>query len=191
MSGSNCCFLTCLQIFQEIGKVWYSHLLKNFPQFVVIYTVKGCTIVREAQVVVFLKLPCFLHDLTNVGNLISGLSTSSNPSLYILYIHILLKPSLKDFEHNLASMWKWAQLFKYYLALPFFGIGLKTDLFQSWSHCWVFQICWHSECSTLTASSFRIWNSSEGLFYWTWKSFMYGFTKHWKWRNLYYLPVIS
>ena len=124
MSGSNCCFLTCLQIFQEIGKVvWYSHLLKNFPQFVVIHTVKGCSIVSEAEVVAFLKLPCFLHDLTNVGNLISGLSTSSSPSLYILYIRILLKPSLKDFERNLASMWKWAQLFEHYLALPFFGIG--------------------------------------------------------------------
>ena len=96
---------------------------KTFPQFVVIHTVKGCSIVSEAEVVAFLKLPCFLHDLTNVGNLISGLSTSSSPSLYILYIRILLKPSLKDFERNLASMWKWAQLFEHYLALPFFGIG--------------------------------------------------------------------
>ena len=62
--GSNCCSLTCLQIFQEIGKVvWYSHLLKNFPQFVVIHTAKACSIVSEAEVVVFLKLPCFLHDL--------------------------------------------------------------------------------------------------------------------------------
>ena len=55
------------------------------------------------------------------------------------------------------------QLFEYSLALPFFGIGMKTDLFQSCGHCWVFQICWHIECSTFTASSFRIWMSSTGI----------------------------
>ena len=55
------------------------------------------------------------------------------------------------------------QSFEHSLALPFFGIGMKTDLFQSCGHCWVFQICWHSECSTFTASSFRIWNSSTGI----------------------------
>ena len=53
--------------------------------------------------------------------------------------------------------------FEYSLALPFFGIGMKTDLFQSYGHCWVFQMCWHIECSTFTASSFRIWNSSMGI----------------------------
>ena len=53
--------------------------------------------------------------------------------------------------------------FEHSLALPFFGIGMKTDLFLSCSHCWVFQICWHVECSTFTASSFRIWNSSTGI----------------------------
>ena len=53
--------------------------------------------------------------------------------------------------------------FEHSLALPFFGIGMKTDLFQSCGHCWVFQICWHIECSTLTASSFRIWNSSAWI----------------------------
>ena len=53
--------------------------------------------------------------------------------------------------------------FEHYLALPFFGTGMKTDLFQSCGHCWVFQICWHIECSTSTASSFRIWNSLTGI----------------------------
>ena len=53
--------------------------------------------------------------------------------------------------------------FEHSLALPLFGIGMKTDLFQSCGHCWVFQICWHVECSTFTASSFRIWNSSTGI----------------------------
>ena len=55
------------------------------------------------------------------------------------------------------------QQFEHSLALPFFGNGMKTDLFQSCGHCWVFQICWHIECSTFTASSFRIWNSSTGI----------------------------
>ena len=58
-----------------------------------------------------------------------------------------------------GSLWE----FEHSLALPFFGIGMKTDLFQSCSHCWVFQTCWHIECSTFTASSFRIWNSSTGI----------------------------
>ena len=55
------------------------------------------------------------------------------------------------------------QQFEHSLALPFFGTGMKTDLFQSCGHCWVFQICWHIECSTFTASSFRIWNNSTGI----------------------------
>ena len=87
--------------------VWYSHLFKNFPQFVVIHTTKGFSIANEAKVDVFLKSPCFLYVPTNVGNLISGSSAFSNSSLNIwkLSVHILLKPSLKDFEHYyLASM---------------------------------------------------------------------------------------
>ena len=99
MSGSNCCFLTCIQVSQETGKmVWYPHLFKNCPQFVVIHTVKAFSIVNAADV--FLELPCFLHDPVNVGNLISGSSASSKPSLHNwkFLIHILLKPGLKDFE---------------------------------------------------------------------------------------------
>ena len=86
--------------------VWYSHLFKNFPHFVVIHTVKGFSIVNEAEVDIFLEFPCFLHDPINVGNLISGSSAFSKPSLCIwkFSVHILLKPSLKDFEHYLASM---------------------------------------------------------------------------------------
>ena len=85
---------------------WYSHLLKNVPQFVVMHTVKGFGVVNEAEVDVFLELPCFLHDPTDVCNLISGSSAFSNPSLYIwkFSVHVLLKPSLEDFEHYLASM---------------------------------------------------------------------------------------
>ena len=75
MSGSNRCFLTCIQISQEIGKVvWYSHLFKNFPQFIVIHTVRDFSIVSEAEVDIFLEFLYFLHD-PNVGNLISGSSS--------------------------------------------------------------------------------------------------------------------
>ena len=73
MSSSNCCFLTCIQISQEAGQVvWYSHLFQNFPQFVVIHTVKGFGIVNKAEVDVFLELSCFFSDPTDVGILISG-----------------------------------------------------------------------------------------------------------------------
>ena len=82
MSGSNCCFLTCIQVSQEEGKVvWHSHLFKNFPQFVVIHTVKGFSIVNEAEVEVFLELSCFFYDPADVGNLISGSSAFSGASL--------------------------------------------------------------------------------------------------------------
>ena len=86
--------------------VWYYHLLSNILQFVVIYTVKGFGVVNEAEVDVCLELPCFFYDPMDVGNLISGSSAFSKSSLYIwkFSVHILLKPSLKDFEHYLASM---------------------------------------------------------------------------------------
>ena len=86
--------------------VWYSHLFKNSPQFVVIHTVKGFNEVNEAEVDVFLEFPCFLCDPTDFGNLISGPSAFSKSSLYIwkFSVHVLLKPSLKDSEHNLTNM---------------------------------------------------------------------------------------
>ena len=84
--------------------VWYLHLFKNFPQFVVVHTVKGFSAVNEAEVDVVLELPCFLYDPTDIGNLISGSSAFSKSSLYIwkFLVHILLKPSLEDFEHYFA-----------------------------------------------------------------------------------------
>ena len=86
--------------------VWYSHLLKNFPQFVMIHTVKGFSIVTEAEVDVFLVFSYFLYDPTKVGNLISGYCAFSKPSLYIwkFSVRVLLKANLKDVEHYLASM---------------------------------------------------------------------------------------
>ena len=103
-----CFSLSCIQVSQETGKViWYSHLLKNFPQFAVIHIVKGFWVVNEAGVVVFLEFPCFFYDPTDDGNLISGSSAFSKSILYIrkFSVHILLKPCWKDFEHYLASMW--------------------------------------------------------------------------------------
>ena len=100
MSGANWCFLTCIQVRQEAGEVvWYSHLFENFPQFVVIHTVNGFSIVNEADVDVFLEFSCFFYDPTDVGNLISDSSAFSKPSL-----SILLKPGLENFEHYFASI---------------------------------------------------------------------------------------
>ena len=86
--------------------VWYSQLLKNFPQFVVIHTVKGSGIVNKAEVDVFLELSNFFNDPTDVGNLMSGSSAFSKSSLNIwkFSVHVLLKPGLENFEHYFASV---------------------------------------------------------------------------------------
>ena len=109
MSSSNCCFLTCIQISQEAGQlVWYSHLFKNFPLFIVIHTVKGFGIVNKVEVPdVFLEHSCFFDDPADFGNLISGSSAFSKSSLNIwkFMVHLLLKPGLENFEHYFASMW--------------------------------------------------------------------------------------
>ena len=107
MSSSNCCFLTCIQISQEAGQVvWYSHLSQNFPQFVIIHTVKGFGIVNEAEIDVFLELSCFFNDPADVGNLISGSYAFSRYSLNMwkFMVHVLLKPGLENFEHYFTSM---------------------------------------------------------------------------------------
>ena len=126
MSGSNCCFLTCIQISQEADKVVCSHLLKNFPQFVVIHTVKGFGIINKTEVYVFLKLFRFFDDPTNIGNLISGSSAFSKSSLNIwkFMVHVLLKPGLENFEHYFASMWdEWNCT----VVQTFFGIAFLWD----------------------------------------------------------------
>ena len=99
MSSSNCCFLTCIQISQEADQVvWYSHLFQNFPQLIVIHTVKGFGVVNKAEVDVFLELSCFVDDLADVGNLISGSSAFSKSSLNIwkFTVHILLKSGMEN-----------------------------------------------------------------------------------------------
>ena len=86
--------------------VWYSYLLKNFPQFIVIHIVKGFGVVNKAEIDVFLELSCFFSDPADVGNLISGSSAFSKTSLSIwkFMVHVLLKPSLENFEHYFTSV---------------------------------------------------------------------------------------
>src|SRR5574337_562066 len=107
MSSSNCCFLTCLQISQEADQmVWHSHLFQNFPEFIVIHTVKGFGIVNEAEIDVFLELSCFFHDPADVGNLISGSSPFSKTSwnIWKFTVQVLLKPGLENFERYFTSV---------------------------------------------------------------------------------------
>ena len=138
MSSSNCCFLTCIQIPQEAGQVvWYSHLFQNFPQFVVILTVKGCGRVSKAEVDAFLELSCFFDDPADVGNLISGSSAFSKYSLNMwkFMVHVFLKPGLENFEYYFASMWdEWNCA----VVWTFFGIAFLWD----WNENWPFPVMW-------------------------------------------------
>ena len=107
MFAFNYYFLTSIQISQEASQVvWYSHLLKNFPQFVVIHTIKGLGLVNESEIDVFLELSFSFDDLADVGNLISGSSAFSKTSLNIwkFTVHVLLKSGLENFEHYFTSM---------------------------------------------------------------------------------------
>ena len=168
MAGSNCCFLTCIRISQETGQVvWYSHLLKNFLQFVEIHTVKSFGVFNKTEVYVFLELSCFFDDPADVGNLISCSFTFSKTSLNIwkFMVHKLLKPGSEDFEDYFASVWDECNCVAVW---TFFGIAFlwdwnETNLFESGGYCWVFQIFWHLDCSTLTALSFRVLNCSAGI----------------------------
>ena len=137
-SSSNCCFLSCIQASQETGKVvWYSHLLNNFPQFVVINMVKGFHVVNEAEVDIFLEFPCLVYDSVDVGNLIPGSFVFSKSSLYILkfLVHMLLKPRLKNFKHDLASMWNECNCV---VVWTVFGIAFLGD----WNENWPFLVPW-------------------------------------------------
>ena len=138
MSSSNCCFLTWMQVSQEAGQVvWYSHLLKNFPQVIVIHTVKGFGIVNKAEIDVFLELSCFFNDPTDGGNLISGSSAFSKFSLSIwkFTVHGLLKPGLENFEHYFTSVWDESNCV---VVWAFFGIVFLWD----WNENWPFLVLW-------------------------------------------------
>ena len=136
MSSSNCCSLSCIQVSQEAGKVvWYSHLLKNFSQFVVIHIAKGFSVVNEADV--FLELLWFFDDPADAGNLISGSSAFSNTNLDIwkFTVHILLKPRLENFEHYFASMWD-----ECYCAVVWTLFGIT--FLWNWDKHWPFPVLW-------------------------------------------------
>ena len=158
-SSYNCCFLTCIQISQEAGQVvWYSHLFKNFPKFVVTHTVKGFGIVSKAEVDVFWNSLAFLMiqwmlaiwSLVPLPFLNPAWTSGSSQFTYCWSLAWrILRITLLVFEMSAIVQW-----FEHSFALPFFGIGLKTDFFQSCVHCWVFQVCWHIECSTFMASFF-------------------------------------
>ena len=138
MSSSNCCFLTCIQISQEEGQVvWYSCLFQNFPEFVVIHTVKGFGVVNKSKVDVFLELSCFFNDPLDVGNLISGSSALFKSSLNIwkLMLHVLLQPDLENFEHYFASVWDECNCVIVWI---FFGIAFLWD----WNENWPFPVLW-------------------------------------------------
>ena len=168
MSSSNYCFLTCIQSSQEAGQVvWYTHLFQNCPQFIVIHTVKGFGIVNKEEIDVFWNSLAFsmtqqmlaIWSLVSLPFLKPAWTSGSSWFMYcwslawrILSITLL---SMWD-ECDCAVVWT-------FFGIAFLWIGMKTDLFQSGGHCWVFQICWHIECSTFTVSSFWIWNSSAGI----------------------------
>ena len=130
-------------------------------------SVKVFDIVNKAEADVFLELSCFFYDPTDIGNLISGSSTFSKSSLNIwkFMVHALLKPDLENFEHYFTSMWDECNCV---IIWTFFGIAFLWD----WNENWPFPVlwpllsfpnCWHIECSTFIASSFRIENSSTGI----------------------------
>ena len=137
MSSSNCCFLTCIQVFQEAGQVvWYSHLFQNFPQFVMIHTVKGLSVVNKAEVDVFLGFSCFFYGTTD-GHLISGSSAFSKSSMNIwkFTVHMLLKPGLDNFDRYFASMLEECNRA---VLWTFFGIAFLWD----WNENWPFPVLW-------------------------------------------------
>ena len=117
--------------------VCYSHLFQNFPQFIVIHTVKGFGIVNKAEIDVFMKLSCFFDDPADVGNLICGSPAFPKTRLNIwkFMIHILLKPGLENFEHYFASVWDECNCV---VVRIFFGIAFLWD----WNENWPFPVLW-------------------------------------------------
>ena len=139
MSSSNCCFPTCIQVSQEAGQVlWYSHLFQNFPQFIVIHTVKGFGIVNKAEIDIFLELSCSFADPVDVGNLISGSSaffSKTSLNIWKFTVHVLLKLGLENFEHYFTSMWDECNCV---VVWAFFGVAFLCD----WNENWPFPILW-------------------------------------------------
>jgi len=149
--------------------LWYSNLFKNFPQLVVIHTVKDFSIINETEVDAFFPWNFFAFAMIQ-----------QMLAIWFLVSLPFLNPACTSWSYQFTYFsglpWKILSIillacdlseivlyFEHPLALPFFGIGMKTDIFQSCSHCCIFQICGHIECNTLTTSSFEILNSSTGI----------------------------
>ena len=133
-----CCFLTCIQVSQEAGQVvWCSHLFQNFPQFVVIHTVRGFGIVNKKEIDDFLELSCFFNDPADVGNLISGSSafSKSNLNIWKFTVHVLLKPGLEHFERYFASVWDECNCV---IVWGFLGLIFLRD----WNEYWPLTVLW-------------------------------------------------
>ena len=137
MSGSDCCFLTCIQVSQEAGKVvWYSHRLKNFPQL--LWSTKGFGVVNKAEADgLFLEFSCFFYDPMHVGSLISGCSAFYIPNLNIwnFLVYILFKSILENSEHYFPSLWNVCNCV---VLWTFFGIVFLYD----WNENWPFPVLW-------------------------------------------------
>ena len=185
MSGSNYCFLTCIQISQEAGKVvWCSYLLENFPQFVVIHTVKGFGVVNKAEVDVFLKFSCFFNDKRVLA-------------IWSLVPLPFLNPAWTSGSSWFTYCWSlaWRILSNCVVVWTFFGFALLWDWnenlpFQPRGHCRAFQICWHTERSIFFNLFFywRIIALQNVVFYQTsnWISLKYTYIP-----SLLNLPSIS
>ena len=160
MSTSNCCFLTCIQVSQEAGQVvWYSHLFQNFPQFIVIHTVKGFAIINKAKIDVFLELSCFFDDPADVSNLISGplpflKPTWTSGSSQFTYCWSLARRILSMWDEcNCVVVW------------AFFGIAFLRDSNESWPFSDLWPLLsfpnllayWVQHFNSII---FSIWNSS-------------------------------
>ena len=144
--------------------VWYSYHFKSFPPFVMIHTVKGFSVVNETEVDIFLEFLCFLYDPRNVGNLISGSSvfSKSNSDIWKISVHVLLKPSMQNIEHNLTSMGDECNC-------PVVWTFLSTALLGNWNENLPFPVLWFSKfadrlnAALLYHHFFRILNSSPGI----------------------------
>ena len=163
MSSSNCCFLTCIQISQEAGQVvWYSHLLKSFPQFIVIHTVKGFGIVNKAEVDVFLVFSCFFNDPTDVAiwSLVPLPFLNPPPTLEV-HGSCTAEAWLGEFEHYFASMWDECNCV---VVWAFFDIVFLWD----WNENWPFPVLW----KILSCGKFLKRWESQAILHASWEIYM-------------------
>ena len=173
--------------------VCYSHLLKNFPQLVVIYTLKGFGVINEAEVDVFLEFSCFFNDPLEVGNLISGSSAfpKSNLNTCKFTVHVLLKPGLENFEHYFTSMWDECNCA---VIWTFFGIALLWDWNENWPFSVLQPLLSFPNLLAYWVHLFVVMHPKAHL---TWHSRMYGFRlvikPSWlsgSWRSLLYCSSV-